>query len=168
MSHPSNYPFNSRYASILQHNPATDEPFISLPAPHSNIRLTPARISDIDAIPPIMNSPEVALSLNSPPFPFLREHGRAWLQDSVRDYESAMVHIRNADENVGYIGAFPLRHIREVGSDGLETFLGDVRLNREGRFESIDDTHLREAKITENASLPPGDPNIVWSFGGGQ
>ncbi|CCO33140.1 hypothetical protein BN14_07211 [Rhizoctonia solani AG-1 IB] len=165
MLHSNNYPYNPRYKAILQYNPTTDEPFIALPAPYSNIRLTPARLSDADAIPPIMNIPEVAMYLNSPPFPFPKEHGQAWLQESLRDYEGAMTHIRKVEENVGYIDLFPLRHIREIGPDGTETFLGDVHLSREDRFDHIDDMGLREAKVSENAILPPGDPSIVWSIG---
>ncbi|KAG8744718.1 hypothetical protein FRC11_013332 [Ceratobasidium sp. 423] len=161
----NDYPYNSRYKAILQHNPITNEPFIALPAPYSDIRLTPARLSDVDNVLPIMNSLDVAMGFGSPPFPYPRGHCEAWLRDRVRDYENAMVHIKNADGDVGYIDIFPLRHIREVGPDGAETFLGDVGLVREYAFEHIDDIEARKARVAENAGLPPGDPNIVWSFG---
>lgn len=159
------YPYHPRYAAILQHNPVTNEPFIVLPAPHSNIRLTPARLDDADAILPIMNSPEVAMNCGGPPYPYLREHCDAWLRDRVHDYEKAMVDIRNAQGDAGHIDAFPLRHIREVAPDGTETFLGDIGLTREGAFLEIQGVEARAARACVNQNLPPGDPDIVWTMG---
>ncbi|CAE6536330.1 unnamed protein product [Rhizoctonia solani] len=165
MAQVNDYPYNSRYELILQHNSITNEPFIALPAPHSNVRLTSAQLSDVDSILPIMNSPDVAMNFSSPPFPFLRVHCEAWLRDRVRDYENTMIHIRNVDGDVGYIDVFPLRHIREVGPNGAEIFLGDVGLDREDAFEDIGDVEARKARVAENAGPPTGDSDIVWSFG---
>jgi hypothetical protein len=160
------YPYNSRYAAILQHNTKTNEPFIPLPAPYSSIRLTPARLDDADAILPIMNNPEVYMNFATPPFPYLREHCDVWLQDRVRDYEKSLIHIKNVDGEVGFLDEFPLRHIREVAPDGTETFLGDIGLIREKGFIEIQDSEARAARSITNVNLPPGDPDIVWTIGG--
>lgn len=160
------YPYHPRYAAILQHNPVTNEPFIPLPAPHSNIRLTPARLDDADAILPIMNNPEVIMNCGGPPFPYLREHCDVWLRDRVSDYEKAMGDIGNVHGDLGYIDAFPLRHIREVAPDGTETFLGDIGLTRENAFLEIQDSEARAARVNVNLNLPPGDSDIVWTIGG--
>ncbi|KAG9084645.1 hypothetical protein FRC07_013582 [Ceratobasidium sp. 392] len=137
------YPYNSRYESVLEYNPVTDEPFIALPAPHSNIRLTPARMSDAEAILPIMNEPT----------------------KRVADYEEVMKLIRKTDGEVEYVDVFPLRHIREVGPDGTETFLGDMGPAREFAWNEIRDSEARAARTNANANLPPGDSEIIWTIG---
>ncbi|KAG8744719.1 hypothetical protein FRC11_013333 [Ceratobasidium sp. 423] len=162
---PGSYPYNRRYAGIVQHDPQTNEPFIPLPAPYSNIRLTPPRLEDADDIMAIMNNLDIVMNFAGPPYPYLREHCDQWLQDRVREYESAMVHITNVDADVGFLDSSPLRHIREVGPDGAERFLGDVGLTREDVFCEIQDGEARAAKVNMNVDLPPGDPNIVWTFG---
>ncbi|QRW20980.1 GNAT family acetyltransferase [Rhizoctonia solani] len=140
-----NYPYNPRYAGAVQHNSKTNEPFIALPAPHSNIHLTPPRLDDADDILPIMNNREIFMNLASAPYPYLREHCDARLRDRVRDYENAMAHI----------------HIREVAPDGTETFLGDIGLVRECEFCEIDDKESRADAVNTDMSLPPGDPRII-------
>ncbi|KDN40576.1 hypothetical protein RSAG8_08048, partial [Rhizoctonia solani AG-8 WAC10335] len=75
-----NYPYNRRYAGTVQHNPQTNEPFIALPAPYSNIRLTPPRLSDADDIMVIMNTPEIIMNFATPPYPYLREHCDGWFR----------------------------------------------------------------------------------------
>ncbi|CAE6536340.1 unnamed protein product [Rhizoctonia solani] len=162
---PEGYPYNRRYAGIVQHNPQTNEPFINLPAPHSNIRLTPPRLEDANNILAIMNDPEMIMNFATPPYPYLREHCDGWLRDRIRDYESTMSHITNVDADVGFLDLHPLRHIREVGPDGIETFLGDVGLIRENGFYEIRDEEARVAKARINTNLSIGDPNIVWTFG---
>ncbi|KAB5595083.1 hypothetical protein CTheo_1544 [Ceratobasidium theobromae] len=160
------YPYNLRYAAVLQHNPITNEPFIPLPAPHSNIRLTPARLEDASALVEILNSPEVYMNILAPPFPYLREHADEWLQNYVRDYEKAMADIRNVDGDVGFLDKFPLGHIREVALDGTETLLGAIGLMREDQFVEIRDSEARIARVNTNLNLPTGDPHVVWTIGG--
>ncbi|KAH7334555.1 GNAT domain-containing protein [Rhizoctonia solani] len=162
---PESYPYHRRYAGIVQHNSHTNEPFIALPAPYSNIRLTPPRLEDADEILVIMNDPEVAINFATPPYPYLREHCDGWLGDKIREYQAAMVHLTNVDGNVGFLDLLPLRHIREVEPDGTETFLGDIGLIRENGFLDIRDAEARVAKVNMNLTLPAGDPNIVWTFG---
>lgn len=159
------YPYNSRYASLIQHNPTTNEPFIELPAPLSNIRLTPPRLEDIDATLPIMNDPRVYLNFSGPPYPYLREHSDEWIRARVLDYEEVMKSISQVEGEVGFLEAFPLRHIREFGSDGTETFLGDIGLSREDVFREIKDPEARAARVTANINLPTGDSEIVWTIG---
>ncbi|KAG8782662.1 hypothetical protein FRC12_020581 [Ceratobasidium sp. 428] len=159
------YPYNSRYKSILQYNSVTDEPFIALPAPHDNIRLTPARMSDTDAILPIMNDPTVCMNFANPPYPYLREHCDEWLTKRIADYEEVMKVIKKTDEKVGFVDIFPLRHIREVGPDGTETFLGDMGPAREFAWNEIRDPEAKAARNNANANLPPGDPEIIWTIG---
>ncbi|QRV97664.1 GNAT family acetyltransferase [Ceratobasidium sp. AG-Ba] len=159
------YPYNSRYKPVLQYNPVTDEPFITLPAPHSNIRLTPPRMSDADDILPIMNDLTVSINFASPPYPYLREHCDAWLEKVVDQYEKAVETIKKTGEEVGYIDIFPLRHIREVAPDGTETFLGDMGLAREFAWNEIRDPEAKAARFNANSNLPPGDPEIIWTIG---
>ncbi|CAE6425542.1 unnamed protein product [Rhizoctonia solani] len=159
------YPYNPRYADIVQHNPQTNEPFIALPAPYSNIRLTPPRLSDADAVLEIMNTPEIIMNFATPPYPYLKEHCDGWLQDKIREYESAMVCITKVDGDVGFLDLLPLRHIREIGPNGTEIFLGDIGLIRENGFCQIQDEEAREAEANINLTIPVGDPNIVWTFG---
>lgn len=159
------YPYNSRYASVLQCNPDTGEPFITLPAPHSNIRLTPPRFEDAEEIMPIMNNLDVCINFAGPPFPYLREHCDAWLRDRVSDYEKAMVDITKVHGDVGYLDIFPLGHIREVAPDGTETFVGDIELMRKRAFPEIQDVEAQAARVSTNLNLPPGDPDIVWTIG---
>ncbi|KAG8712835.1 hypothetical protein FRC08_014023 [Ceratobasidium sp. 394] len=159
------YPYNSRYESVLQYNPITDEPFIPLPAPHSNIRLTPARMGDVDAILPIMNDPSVCMNFANPPYPYLREHGEEWLEKRVAEYEEVMKVIKETDGKVGFVDIFPVRHIREVAPDGTETFLGDMGLAREFFWNDIRDPEAKAARNNINANLPPGDPEIIWNIG---
>ncbi|KAF8683258.1 Acetyltransferase (GNAT) domain [Rhizoctonia solani] len=161
-----NYPYNSRYADTVQYNSETDEPFIALLAPYSNIRLTPPRLDDTNEILPLMNIPQVIMNFATPPYPYLREHCDGWLKDRVQDYENAMVHMSNIDGDVGFLDLAPLRHIREVAPDGTETFLGDIGLIRESAFCEIKDQETRAAMVNANMILPPGDPDIVWTFGG--
>ncbi|CAE6441619.1 unnamed protein product [Rhizoctonia solani] len=159
------FPYNQRYAGIIQYNPQTNEPFIALPAPHFNIRLTPPRLSDADEVLAIMNVPEIIMNFATPPYPYLREHCDGWLKEKIREYESAMVQITKVGEDVGFLDLLPLRHIREVGPDGTETFLGDIGLIRENGFCDIRDEEARNTKVNTNLNLPVGDPNIVWTFG---
>ncbi|KAG8729205.1 hypothetical protein FRC11_009281, partial [Ceratobasidium sp. 423] len=154
-----------RYADAVQRNPQTNEPFIPLPAPYSNIRLTPPRLEDADDILTIMNTPEMVANFATPPYPYLREHCDEWLRDRIRDYENSMVYITSIDGDVGFLDTLPLRHIREVGPDGTESFLGDIGLIRENRFFEIRDEETRAAKAKRNINLPTGDPNIIWTFG---
>jgi hypothetical protein len=113
-----------------------------------------------------MNNLEIAMNFASPPYPYLREHCDSWLRDRVREYEDAMIHISNVGGDVGFLDSFPFRHIREVGSDGTETFLGDIGLIREYAFCEIEDPKARVARVNANMNLPPGDSDIVWTFGG--
>ncbi|CAE6435857.1 unnamed protein product [Rhizoctonia solani] len=159
------YPYHRRYLGTVQHNSQTNEPFIALPTPHSNIRLTPPRVEDADEILVIMNNSEVVMNFASPPYPYLREHCDGWLGDKIREYQAAMVHIANVDDSVEFLDLLPLRHIREVAPDGTETFLGDIGLIRENGFLDIRDAEVRAAKVNTNITLPPGDPNIIWTFG---
>ncbi|KAJ1301431.1 hypothetical protein OPQ81_008689 [Rhizoctonia solani] len=105
------------------------------------------------------------MNFATPPYPYLREHCDAWLRDRVREYEIALVHMTKLDGDVGFLGSFPLRHIREVRPDGTEIFLGDVGLIRENAFCEIRDEEARAARVKTNLNLPIGDPNIVWMFG---
>ncbi|CAE6456031.1 unnamed protein product [Rhizoctonia solani] len=162
---PESYPYNQRYAGVIQHNPQTNEPFITLPHPYSNIRLTPPRVEDADDILAIMNNLDIAMNFAGPPYPYLQEHCDAWLQDRISEYKSAMFHMTNVDGDVGFIGLSPLRHLREVEPNGTETFLGEVGLAREEVFCEIRDEEARTSRANMNINLPPGDPDIVWTFG---
>ncbi|CAE6433868.1 unnamed protein product [Rhizoctonia solani] len=162
---PESYPYNQRYAGVVQHNPQTNEPFIALPSPYSNIRLTPPRVDDAGEILAIMNNLEMVMNFAGPPYPYLQGHCDEWLRDRIREYDSAMVRMASTNDDAGFLDLFPLRHIREVGEDGVERFLGEVSLTREDGFCEIRDEGARIAKANMNISLAPGDLDIVWTFG---
>ncbi|KAH7334551.1 hypothetical protein B0J17DRAFT_673842 [Rhizoctonia solani] len=112
-----------------------------------------------------MNNLDMVMNFADPPYPYLQEHCDEWLRDRIREHESALVHMTSIDEDVEFLDLSPLRHIWEVEKDGTEKFLGEVSLTQEDGFCETRDEEARVAKVNMNANLPPGDPDIVWTFG---
>ncbi|KAF8754629.1 Acetyltransferase, GNAT family [Rhizoctonia solani] len=140
-----NYPYNPRYAGAVQHNSKTNEPFIALPAPHSNIHLTPPRLDDADDILPIMNNREIFMNLASAPYPYL---------------ESIAMRACGIESETMRMLWHTCRTLLKMSN-----ILGDIGLVRECEFCEIDDKESRADAVNTDMSLPPGDPRIVWTFG---
>lgn len=58
----------------LQVDPTTQEPYLELPSPHSNIRLTPPNIFDVPAAVSLQNDPLIYRHLAGTPLPYKTEH----------------------------------------------------------------------------------------------
>lgn len=150
----------------LQINSENGEPYLQLPAPHSNIRITPPRMSDVVALTAILNDPEVYPYLATPPYPYLEEHGTAFLRLAKASCDEGFAEIKQkilAGEE-GYVASrCPVQTIREVQSDGTEVFIGDISFIRHAFPEIQDEEHLQ--RRAENEEKEKGDSSIVWTFG---
>ncbi|KAJ7572084.1 GNAT domain-containing protein, partial [Mycena floridula] len=140
----------------LEVNPVTGEPFLRLPSPHHHIIITPPRLSDIEPSVEIMNSPEVyrwmgRTSLYTP------EDAERWITRAKAASDLALNQL-----SAPYVEGCPVRHIREVKSDGSELYIGDIGIER-SRFAEIGNEGGRLGK--DNCEKALGDPTIVWQVG---
>lgn len=151
----------------LKINSDNDEPYLQLPAPHENIRLTPPRLSDAPFSTAILNAPEVIPFMETPPFPFLEEHAIGFINSVKPEADRVYQEIRKkllAKDDDYVTSASPVRSIREVQQDGTELFIGDIGFLRSA-YHEVRDKPERERLIAENKAKHVGDPSIVWSFG---
>ena len=154
----------------LELNPTTGEPFLRLPSPHSNIILTPPRMSDAPAIVSHMNDPKVYYWLEGPPFPYLPEHAEQWLAKVKNGTDAVLQVLQRASEEDPHappilVSEPPVRTLREVREDGTDVFLGDIAILRE-RWPDMDDGDAKNALKQPNADKELGDPEIIWCIGG--
>lgn len=153
------------YLFPLLLNEKTEEPYLRLPSPHSNIILTPPRLNDDDSkdIVQILNDRRVFQWLESTPYPYNLEHAKEWLKSTSKEAEMAL---RELEETQGgFVGGCPVRILREVKENGDEIFLGDCRIGK-WQFDDILDLEERERLRKENDQRLPGDSETVWDFGG--
>lgn len=151
------------HLSPLLFNEKTNEPYLRLPLPHTNIILTPPRDADNEAIVKIMNDQRVFQWLESTPYPYYLEHAKAWLEVTSRQANTVLQQLEETPG--GFVGGCPVRILREVKDNGEESFLGDCGIGKWG-FADILDPGEREKARRENDQRPPGDPGTVWGFGG--
>lgn len=142
----------------LQLNEATGEPYLQLPSPHDNIRITPLRHSDEAMVKTYMNDPRIYEFLAGPPFPYTQDNAIDWISRSKTRADAVFSELLSGNE---FVGGCPVRTIREVQDDGTETFLGDVSIDR----EDPDAPWVHESDA-ENSTKLAGDPTIIWSIGG--
>jgi len=105
---------------------------LRLPAARSQIIITPPRISDLDSVVSALNDPKVYHWMAGPPYPYLPEHGRSWLNEQVAETD---VILRDLDEDdaegpMKMALGCPVRIIRKVNEDGTETYLGYRRCSQ--------------------------------------
>lgn len=151
----------------LKINSAIDEPYLQLPAPYENIRLTPPRLSDAPFSTAALNAPEVVPFLSGPPFPFVEENAISFINSTKPPADRVYREIREkilAGESDYIASGTPVSAIREVQPDGTELWIGDIGFIRSSYHEVEDETE-RERLVAENAAKKDGDPSIVWSFG---
>lgn len=153
----------------LQINPVTKEVFLRLPAPHENIIITPPRLDDAPLVVGYLNDPRVYKKLESAPYPYLPEHAEMWQSSVKKESDSLLKDLYDAaDNNRAPIVSrgCPVRSLREIKEDGSDLFIGDISIDRAGRFTYLRDAESEAQKIEHNKSLPTGDPEIIWDIGG--
>ncbi|CAG8717560.1 15864_t:CDS:1, partial [Acaulospora colombiana] len=72
------FPSNLTKLHPLLVNEKTGEPYLQLPYPHDNIRITPPRSDDVDTTVSYLNDPRIYEHLAGPPFPYTTENGIQW------------------------------------------------------------------------------------------
>ncbi|KAJ7663835.1 acyl-CoA N-acyltransferase [Mycena polygramma] len=154
--------------SGLRYNPTTGEPFLRLPAPFTNIIITPPRMSDVAPSVAIMNNPAVAtwMGPNGPASVYTPALAEGWLTKVKAQTDAALGEVRavEATEPRAPVGACPVRHIREEQPDGTDLFIGDVGLVRSSWTEVLD-AEERARLVAENNARVAGDPEIAWHVG---
>jgi len=140
-----------------------NEPYLRLPGRHSNIIITPPRLSDAPAIVSILNDPRVYPTLEGPPYPYEVDSAIEWLSFVKSKTDEAWARIQKAPD--GKFGASPVRIIRQINEDGSQTYLGDCGIDRWG-FLDIECNEEREQFQTANLSRADGDGQVVWTIGG--
>lgn len=151
------------HLSPLLINEETNEPYLRLPPPHSNIIITPPRLRDAEAIVEILNDRRVFYWLQSTPYPYNLEHAKQWLESTSK--KSDMLIQQLEEVQGGMVGGCPVRILRKVKENGEEVFLGDCEISKWG-FDEILDPGERARVTAENEQRPPGDPQTVWAIGG--
>ncbi|KAF8166538.1 acyl-CoA N-acyltransferase [Mycena galopus ATCC 62051] len=148
----------------LQYNATTGEPFLRLPAPFSNIILTPPRMSDVARSVEIMNDPFIFKWMGQGTlYSYTAEKAEAWLTQLKAETDAQVAELRGATEP-HLVSGCPVRHIREEQADGTDVFLGDLSLIRSS-FAWVLDTEERARLVAENNARPAGDPGILWHTG---
>lgn len=175
-------------------NPLTQEPYLRLPEPHSNLIITPHRADRIDETVDrqveFLNDPRVYKWLETTPYPYLREHGEQWTTACCNEYKEILSILREEFAKGGGIfserreidgsqrsqqifDACPFTCIREVLAFDTETgaplkdiLIGDIKLGRYTFYEHPLGSEERARARRENDALPAGDGNIVWTLGG--
>ncbi|PFH52334.1 hypothetical protein AMATHDRAFT_140370 [Amanita thiersii Skay4041] len=156
--------------SPLRRNPSTGEPFLAL-RNNPNIIITPPRATDAPLFIPPMNDDAVHLWLPNVPYPYTLEHAETWLTKVKSQCDSILnlLESERANPNPVFTNGCPVRHLREIGDDGTETFIGDVGFFRctHGEFMGPNglDWDAKAAYEENNNQLSAGDPNILWSLG---
>ncbi|KAF7370960.1 Gnat family [Mycena sanguinolenta] len=146
----------------LEYNSTTGEPFLRLPAPFTNFIITPPRLSDAAPSVEIMTQPSVAKWMGpSILLEYNVDKATAWLTKLKAETDAATEELRATAQTRGPVSACPLRHLREVQTDGTEIFLGDVGIWRSSWPEVLD-AEERARLVTENNARPAGDPEIAW------
>ncbi|GJJ09608.1 hypothetical protein Clacol_003831 [Clathrus columnatus] len=150
----------------FQVNSKTGEPFLSLPAPHSNIILTPPRLDEADekAAVQYLNDLNIAKWLQGPPFPYNLDHARKWMEKTHAESQAILQEI-NQNPPGAFINGCPFKILREVKEDGQDILIGDCSINP-WIFEELLDPQERSQAIEQNQARNAGDPLKEWSFGG--
>ncbi|KAH8100035.1 hypothetical protein BXZ70DRAFT_200555 [Cristinia sonorae] len=158
----------------LEIDERTGEPFLRLPPPHNNIIITPPRLTDAPELTNILSEPAIYTWLSSAPRPCTQEHAEARLLRLKGRLEELMKEIKELEEAfpdgpLQWVSGCPVNALREVKEDGTQVYIGDIGMRRdrfmhagEGEFGEGDEQRRLEA---ENAALPNGDENILWSMG---
>ena len=132
----------------------TGEPYLQLPPPNDNVRITPPRREDVEVTVQLLNDERVYTWLVGLPHPYSQEDGIAWNSMITSRYQGLFQRIETGER---IVDACPVQCIREVHADGTDTFIGDISIRRES-------TQMEWAS-SENETKAVGDPTIVWTIG---
>lgn len=149
----------------LMLDPILKEPFIQLPHPHENIRITPPRMSDTVAIVSILNDEKVYPFLVGPPFPYTETDAVAILTTRKATCDVVLKEIYEPnDQQAATFSGCPVRCIRQLLPGGGDVFLGEMGIFRNSYVEILD-TAKRAETVSKNNAKAMGDASIVWCFG---
>lgn len=177
----------------VHYNPRTQEPYLRLPAPHSNIIITSHRPDQMDEtcdrLCDMLNDSRVTSYLAGPPYPYLREHGEEWIRTKWIENERVLYTLRQEFEDLQsqqqpkvngaatekhqeFFDVCPFSCIREVLDEDPETgvplrdvFIGDVGIMRYAFYELPYGSEEKTEAQRRNNALPAGDESIVWGIG---
>jgi RimJ/RimL family protein N-acetyltransferase len=174
-----------------------EEPYVRLPAPHSHIIITPPRSlhqtqqqqqqqqqqkqeggeengneiippqPDIDAAFTALNDERVHPYLESPPYPYKREHAVDFHRMMYEDCQHILHH---PSEQQGLYNGCPFRDIRDTslspaGSVSQAPKVGDILISRYPFYEFPPDSEQRAKAQAYNNSLAVGHEDLVWGIG---
>lgn len=169
-----------------------EEPYIRLPAPHSHIIITPPRSlhqtqqqqqkqeggegkneneiippqPDIDATFTALNDERVHPYLESPPYPYKREHAVGFHRMMYEECQRILHH----PSEQGLYNGCPFRDIRDTssspaGSVSQAPKVGDILISRYMFYEFLPDSEQRAKAQAYNNSLAVGHEDLVWGIG---
>ncbi|KAJ5683722.1 acetyltransferase GNAT family [Penicillium maclennaniae] len=171
----------------IHYNQLTKEPYLKLPAPRSNVIITPHRLGNIDenadALANILNDSRVYPCLERTPYPYLHEHGVGWIEAHCKQNKEALSTLRkhlgqreiiNTESADGrkFFDSCLFTCIREVLAEDPETgapledrLIGDMKMERYTFYEHLYGSEERSKAQHKNEELPTGDENIIWTLG---
>ncbi|KAF7345410.1 Acetyltransferase, GNAT family [Mycena venus] len=151
--------------SGLQYNLTTGEPYLRLPAPFSNIIITPPRMSDVAPSAAILVDPAVSVWMGpqGPGSTYTVAQAEGWLTKLTARTDALVKELGGATDPHGHkpVDGCPLRHIREEQADGSDVFIGDVGIYR-ASWSHVLDAEKRARLVAENNARAAGDPDIAW------
>ncbi|TFK26696.1 acyl-CoA N-acyltransferase [Coprinopsis marcescibilis] len=149
------------------------EPFLRLKR-SQDIILTPPRPEDAETLCMLMNDPLVYEWSEIPSLPYELDLAQRTLSQGRNVSDGALYTLQQAQSNAELmvIGSCPVDAIRLVLPGGTDALIGGIHITRcdHGEFlgpggpETIDWDNCKEWQ-EDNASLEPGDPEIVWTMG---
>ena len=151
----------------LVFDPHTNEPYIRVRGPHSNIIITPPRQTpeEVTALVSALNDRRILSWIEIPFYPYEQTHAEEWLASSCGESSQLLNEIQKNPEAAAK--GCPVFHIREVKASGGDIFIGAVRISL-WKYDDIQDPTLRKRLIEENEQREYGDPQKEWTFGGTQ
>lgn len=162
-------------------NSRSQEPYLRLPAPHSNIILTSHHLEHLEetyaTLIETLNDPRVYPWLEGSPYPYFREDAEQWVNLVYNENKEVLESLR-AEFSEGSMGAHrfydvsPFSCIREVvdqdpvtGDPIRDVFIGTIGLTRYSFYEYPCGSEEREEAQRKNDALPTGDGKIIWGIG---
>ncbi|KAF6754327.1 hypothetical protein DFP72DRAFT_1010015 [Ephemerocybe angulata] len=156
---------NNHQLRPLEVNPATGEPFLRL-RKHSNVIITPPRLSDCPRIASLIGDPIIYEQLSGAPVPYLVEHAEAYMSRTKPQADAIFKALVDAEEQeeLLVVDGCPVSYIREIQSDGSDLLIGHISEFLGPQGPKVIEWEHREELREENLALELGDPEIVWTI----